>query len=78
MHLQGWNYIYEKMEKLEPITKLVKTLAIIVLVICYVGSTGQKTFWKTRCLSTQDWADSLYSENLRLADTITYYKYQKR
>lgn len=63
---------------LEVVNKLVKTVAVIALVICYIGSTKQQTFWKERCLSTQAWADSLYDENLRLADTITYYKYKKR
>ena len=57
---------------------IIKILAIVFLVISYIGSSQQKNFWKERCIDTTIWADSLYSENLRLTDTIRVLRIKNR
>lgn len=47
---------------------------IIVLLLINISVTDKKSYWKNRYKDSQTWADTLYEENLRLADTINKIK----
>lgn len=56
-----------------------RTIEILVLsvILCFIFVQNQRrSYWKERYESTAVWADTLYEENLRLCDTITFLKHQ--
>jgi len=51
-------------------TDIVVLLLLFVLFFSFAKKDNK--YWKDKYIQAQIWADSLYDENLRLADTITY------
>jgi len=54
--------------------KLLELLALLFVASVIVFQDQRRSFWKERYEHTSAWADTLYEENLRLCDTITYLK----
>lgn len=47
-----------------------RLLVILFLLAICVRNNSNKHYWKTKCIESQIWADTLYEETIRLSDTI--------
>jgi len=48
---------------------------LVFIILCLnIAQCNSRTYWKKRYTDTSVWADTLYSDNLKLCDSVRYYK----
>jgi len=53
---------------------IIKFFIIVIMLMVVISQRRSTNYWKERYTDTSVWADTLYEENLRLSDSLIYYR----
>jgi len=56
------------------VRNIIEIFAVFFVFLVIVSQRRNTSYWKERYLDTSIWADTLYEENIRLSDSLIYYR----